>query len=1134
MTGPPASVRRRRAAGLEHPGRWLWLLLLLPVLLGFWRLRLDVDVLALLPADLPAVRGLRIYQERFANARELLITLRGASAEETEAAARGVADCLREHPGRVAGAVWQPPWLEHPGQAAELLAFAWLNQPPAVFEEWRAGRAPGRLRALLADAKEQLATSLSPGEIARRGYDPFGVSDLPPDSGAGALGFTDPGAGFSSPDGRFRVVYVQAAGELANYRQCDEWFGGVRATVEEYLRALPSGSRPRVAYTGRPAFVAEVAKGMERDLRVSVGGTALIIAVLFWLAHRRVKPMLWLLALLALVLAATLGLGGLIFGAINVVSLGFAAILLGLAVDYAVVHYQEALAQPELSVPQVRRAIAPSIFWAALTTIAAFLMLNFGGLPGLAQLGTLVALGVALAALIMVFEFLPPLFPGRVTDAGAAAAEPSGREPELRPGRRAGAPALAATLALAAAASLVLCAGWPELDSSSNALRPRSSAAYDTLAEVQSELARDRDPLWLVIEGTNETEVARALAAAQPLLERAMAAGTLSGFYLPRGLWPVPEHQRENRAAAAQLAARAGEFAAAARAEGFSDESLGLLRGVLEVWRTAGLREGVFWPENELSRWVLDRFAARAGAPAALGLLNAPATVSVAALRKLQAELPARVTLSGWSLLGGEVLARVRENFGKLVAPMILLVLGSLALAFRNPAEVLLSLAVLGLSGVCLLALMRLAGWSWNLLNLMAIPILLGTGVDYGIFMQLALRRHGGDRRLAWRSVGRALLLCGGTAIAGFGSLAWAGNGGLAGLGRVCAAGIAANMLIAVFLLPWWWQWLDRAGWTSRPAPAAPAKPSFLYQPRLWRLGLGLARHLPSRLCHALGWLASTAYWAAAPHRRRVVVENLLPAVADDPRAARRAARRLYRQFGRKLVDLWQHEAGLPASGMMGESIGWEHFVEAQRQNRGLLLLAPHLGNWEFGGRWLAAQGVGLQVVTLAEPGGQLTALRRESRARWNIETVVIGNDPLAFVEIIRKLEAGAAVALLMDRPPHPSAVTVQLFGRPFRASVAAAELARASGCALLPGFVLRERDRYRACLLPPIPYDRAALRDREARRRLTQAIMTVFEPVIREHLDQWYHFVPLWNGETARRTPPPANPAQPQGVIAP
>ena len=81
----------------------------------------------------------------------------------------------------------------------------------------------------------------------------------------------------------------------------------------------------------------------------SVVGTAAIIALLFWLTHRRWLPMLWLLTLLALILVATLALGGLVLGTISVVSMGFAAVLLGLAVDYAVVHYQEALAHPQLS-----------------------------------------------------------------------------------------------------------------------------------------------------------------------------------------------------------------------------------------------------------------------------------------------------------------------------------------------------------------------------------------------------------------------------------------------------------------------------------------------------------------------------------------------------------------------------------------------------------------------------------------------------------------------------------------------------------------------------------------------------------------------------------------------------------------
>ena len=271
------------------------------------------------------------------------------------------------------------------------------------------------------------------------------------------------------------------------------------------------------------------------------------------------------------------------------------------------------------------------------------------------------------------------------------------------------------------------------------------------------------------------------------------------------------------------------------------------------------------------------------------------------------------------------------------------------------------------------------------------------------------------------------------------------------------------------------------------------------------------ARSLPRNLCAGLVRALASLYWTAARHRRRIVVQNLLPPLQGDHRAAAKIGRRLLNQFALKLVDLWQYESGLPIDGLLGAATGWEHFEKARAQKRGILLLTPHLGNWEFGAPLLTRKGVSLQVITLAEPGTDFTKLREQSRARWNIETIVIGNDPFAFVEVIRRLEEGATVALLVDRPPKYTAIEVELFGQPFQASLAAAELARASGCVLLPVCLPRQNGSYAPKMLPEVPYDRVALREREARQKLTQRIMKIFEPFIREHLDQWYHFVPLW-----------------------
>jgi hypothetical protein len=43
------------------------------------------------------------------------------------------------------------------------------------------------------------------------------------------------------------------------------------------------------------------------------------------------------------------------------------------------------------------------------------------------------------------------------------------------------------------------------------------------------------------------------------------------------------------------------------------------------------------------------------------------------------------------------------------------------------------------------------------------------------------------------------------------------------------------------------------------------------------------------------------------------------------------------------------------------------------------------------------------------------------------------------------------------------------------------------------------------------LPYDRCALGSGEARVRFSGEILRAFEPALRQHADQWFHFVPVW-----------------------
>ncbi len=824
----PMPIPGLLASWLRRPV-WLWVLLLIPLGIGIARLRFDVEILHLLPRQLPVVEGLKLYQEHFSDARELVVTIDATSAEAASSTARALARVLRAETNLVAALNWQPAWIEHPAEATELVAYLWLNQPAAVLDALEQRLAPTNLPVLLADARDQLATSFSPQDIARQSYDPFSLLQLP-DSHTGSV--TALGSGdqlFAASEGRFRLLFVEARPDLASYRACRTWLAEIRQLVARMRETAQIPDDVRIQFTGRPAFVTEIASGMETDMSRSAGGTLLVIGLLFWLAHRRLRPLAWLLAILIAILAGTTALGGLVLGTISIVSLGFAAILLGLAEDFGILTYQESRSHPLLDVRQLRSRVAPGIFWSAVTTAGAFLILNLSTLPGLAQLGTLVALGITLAAVLMLYGYLPAILRLRPrNDAEDPTHLP--REKSLR------ASALAAwlsarvwivSLSLAAACLAVLWHQGVQFDHSPNVLKPKQSEAGAALEQIQTRFGQLRDPLWVLTPGRDEAEVARRLTRVREILDQALTRQQIAGYTLPTVLWPDPANQAANRPVVARLVARQEALEGSALEAGFTTNALAATRQLLETWRCALASTHVFWPTNPTSRHVLGKVMARSNSGyLALGLVHA--TPNLTLTQNLARDWPADcrqagILLSGWELLGSTVFDTVVRELPRVVLPILGLVVLSLWLAFRNLREVGLSLAALAFTALLLAAAMGALGWSWNLLNLMAVPLLLGMGVDFSIHMQLALRRHHGDHPAVHRSVGRALRLAGVTTAVGFGSLGLSSNTGMASLGKVCALGILLALAVAVYLLPTWWRTARRN--SIGEVPSASSRP---------------------------------------------------------------------------------------------------------------------------------------------------------------------------------------------------------------------------------------------------------------------------------------------------------------------
>ena len=120
---------------------------------------------------------------------------------------------------------------------------------------------------------------------------------------------------------------------------------------------------------------------------------------------------------------------------------------------------------------------------------------------------------------------------------------------------------------------------------------------------------------------------------------------------------------------------------------------------------------------------------------------------------------------------------------------------------FRSLGAVILALLPVGIGSLWLAGLMGWFGIPINLANIMTLPLVLGIGVTNGVQI---LNRFAEERTpgILARSTGKAVLVSGLTAIAGFGSLIIAKDRGIHSLGCVMATGIATCMIAGLTFLP--------------------------------------------------------------------------------------------------------------------------------------------------------------------------------------------------------------------------------------------------------------------------------------------------------------------------------------------
>ncbi len=816
----------RRMGYKNIHGIVFFLIGLLVLSFGLKRVTYNVDVLALLPPDLPEVKGMSALYTHFSRVTELIVTLETTDPAASEAAVASLAEAFSEAKEHVSHVIWRLPIEDDPEFAAEFLAYMWLNAKPDAVLALNEKIAPQKSSARFEDIIEDLGGGLIDKELMMRTYDPLGFTELPGGLESNSLlsgaGNADP---FTSEDGTFRMLYVNStAKEFENYTSIIAWIDQLELVIEawrqKFLEENPdfADTDLSIGYTGKPSFIAEVSAGMERDMRGSMAFTSIFVFVLFWIIHRRIKPLLWLVSMLVMITGCTLVIGSSLIGELSVMSIGFAAILVGLTVDYGVVLYKEAHVAPN-DPKSLRRIIGPSVAWAAVTTGVVFFALNFSSLPGVAQLGTLVTTGVVVGATVMLVFFSPVA--ARYGYLNDKQAHDLDSDRNSSPHRRADRLAMIITFALLASAGVTLLVdGRPEMATDFRPMRLRNSPSLETYDRAKEKIKGFDDGAEpLVVTAPDTVQLAQRLDAVEARLTAAQKSAAIAAFNLPKSIIPDPRNQSKNRQTLKTLLGQRERLLKEIDAAGFSEDAAALANGVFENWQSyvdspPVSATTVITPSNPIGNWVVQRFVSLEpidGEIAALGDITASEEIRAdhALLRKWaieQSNGENDVRVAGWSTLTVAIHEMIRGDFVRVFLPMGLLLAIMLAVVFRNWRDVALALLTLTFSGVLVMMMTLWFGFSWNFFNITAVPILFGTGLDYSIHMIFALRRTNGDLTAVRGGISKAILFCAGSTAVGFGSLSIAANQGLSSLGQVCGVGILANMLAALLLLPHWWR----------------------------------------------------------------------------------------------------------------------------------------------------------------------------------------------------------------------------------------------------------------------------------------------------------------------------------------
>ena len=617
-------------------------------------------------------------------------------------------------------------------------------------------------------------------------------------------------------------------------------FAPAAQALDEIRRIASELSGVTIRLTGSAALDHEELQSVKIGGKTAAWLSLTLVIVLLIAGLRSAGLIVPTLATLIAGLIWTAAFAALAIGHLNLISVAFAVLFIGLGVDFSI-HY--CLRWREFSgageaLPRTAKAVGGSLAIGALCAAIGFASFLPTDYKGLGELGLISGGGMAIA-FFMNMTLLPAML--ALFGGGAGPLPATGRDPLARRFHR-------PILAGAALCAVLAAAALPFAQFDFNPINLKNPASESVAAF--NDLARERGSGVYAIDvlAADQASAARIAArlAALPEVGRTLTLTSFvpanqakklaviedMAFFLapvlnapPAKAGPPPLAVLQNfRQTLADILARIQDRALAESTRRLA-VSLGALNGStdaaeLEQRLTAGLPPllvdlcqllaaqpvGIEDIPGPLRRsWITDDGRVRVQAwPAKTIAGNDDLRRFAAAV--LAAEPGAVGTPVTITQAGGAVVAAFRQA----TATAFVLVTIVLLVLLRRLGDTALVLAPLVLAAMLTGATSVVLDLPFNFANVIVLPLLFGLGVASGVHLVMRRRRTGDAVELLRTSTPRAVLYSALTTIASFGSLALSGHRGMTSMGQLLTIAIAYTLICTLIVLPALMIWLER------------------------------------------------------------------------------------------------------------------------------------------------------------------------------------------------------------------------------------------------------------------------------------------------------------------------------------